>query len=75
MSSGERKAYSTRCDSEIWESARSAVQGMLRVDPGFTLSDLVEAAIAAEVERLQIEHNDGQPWPPATALRRGRRVS
>ena len=75
MTEPPRIPVSTRCREDVWEAARAAAQGMLRHDPTFSLTRLVEAGLAAESARLAAEFNDGEPWPPATGLRRGRRLS
>ena len=68
-----RRAISARCDPEVWDAARAAAQGMAEHDPAYTLSDLLERALAVEVRRLEVEHHGGTEWPPAHTLRRGRR--
>lgn len=73
--SGEREPLSTRCDSGVQQAARDTVAGMLAHDPSFSMTTLVEQALIAEVERLSIEHNGGQPWPRSAGLRRGRRTA
>lgn len=73
MTSRIRRPVSARCDPQIWDAARATVQGMTAVDPGYTLSDLLERALTTEVQRLQVEHHGGAEWPAARTLRRGRR--
>lgn len=73
MTGSGRRAVSARCDAEVWDAARATAQGMVQVDPDYTLSDLLEDALAAEVRRLEEAHHDGERWPPAHQLRRGRR--
>lgn len=72
--SAAREAFSTRCDPVVWNEGRAAVQGMLAHNPHYSMAQLVEDAIRREVARLEMEFNDGQPWEPAGALRRGRRI-
>lgn len=74
MSEARRVPVSTRCDPAVWEAARAAAAGMMRVDPGYSLSQLVEDALRREVARLSDEHHEGEPWPAPEALRRGRRI-
>lgn len=73
MTGTTRRPVSARCDPQVWDAARAAAQGMTEVDPGYTLSDLLERALTAEVRRLEIEHHGGAEWPAAHSLRRGRR--
>lgn len=73
MTTAGRRPVSARCDAEVWESARATAQGMAEVVPDYTLSDLIETALASEVRRLETAHHDGERWPPADSLRRGRR--
>lgn len=73
MTGSTRRPVSARCDPEVWEAARAAVQGMATFDPGYTMSDLLEDALTTEVRRLEVEHHGGVQWPPAYTLRRGRR--
>lgn len=70
-----RVPVSTRCDEAVWESARAAAQGMLAHDPTYSLAKLVEDALKQEVSRLAELHNEGDNWPQAAPLRRGRRLS
>lgn len=74
MSEAKRIPVSTRCDPEVWDAARAATAGMMRINPGYSLSQLVEDALRHEVIRLSTEHHGGEPWPAAEALRRGRRI-
>jgi hypothetical protein len=49
---------------------------MLSIDPTYTFADLLESALSREIQRLQDEFNDGEPWPTGNGeLRRGRRLS
>ncbi len=73
MTSSGRRPVSARCDADVWEAARATAKGMAAVDPDYTLSDLIEDALASEVRRLETTHHDGVRWPPADSLRRGRR--
>lgn len=70
-----RRPVSSRCDPEIWDAARAASQGMLAHDPNYSLSQLLEDALLAEVDRLSREHNEGRRWPLVDRVRPGRRVS
>lgn len=72
--SAARDPVSTRCDPVVWDEGRAAAKGMLAHNPQFSMAQLVEDAIRREVVRLAAEFNDGQPWAPAAALRRGRRI-
>ncbi|MDN5803886.1 MAG: hypothetical protein L0H26_04745 [Microlunatus sp.] len=72
--SAAREAVSTRCDPVVWNEGRAAAQGMLAHDPRYSMAQLVEDAIRREVSRLAEEFNDGRPWEPTGALRRGRRI-
>ncbi len=69
-----REPVSTRCDPVVWDEGRAAVQGMLAHDSHYSMAQLVEDAIRREVARLAEEFNGGEPWAPAGALRRGRRI-
>lgn len=69
-----RVPVSTRCDQQVWDRARAAVAGMLRHDPRYSLADLVEAALVAEIDRLEAEYNEGAAFGPAGPLPRGRRL-
>lgn len=74
---GVRVPVSMRCDEAVWNQARSAARDMLRVDPGYTLAQLVEDAIRHELDRLAREHRGGVPWPATgdvPPLRRGPRA-
>jgi len=49
---------------ELAESVRDAVAALgSHIDDPRSLSELLESALRREVERLQRERNDGQPFP------------
>lgn len=73
-SAAERK-FNAYVDPEIQERIRRAQFWTQTSDDGYrTLSDLVEAVLLAEAERLEREHNAGEPFReiPDGKLRSGR---
>lgn len=71
---GSRRPVSSRCDPAVWDAARAASQGMLAHDPTYSLSQLLEDALTAEIVRLEQEYNDGAAWPDVATVRPGRRT-
>lgn len=73
-----RKNTGLYLDQELIARARAAIHalGPTPHDPG-TLSGIVERLLAAEVERLERDHNHSRPFPVAGPLPRGqaRRVN
>lgn len=70
-----RDRFSTQVSAAVADRARATVAGMLAVDPDFSLAQLTEQALVAEIERLERDHHGGRPWPGVTrGLRPGRRV-
>lgn len=57
-------------DEDTLEAARDAVVALSSINYGYTLRQLAESALQAEVHRLRDEHNGGRPFPP----RGGRRL-
>lgn len=49
--------------SELAEEARNAVVFLTPVN-GLTLTEVVEAAVSQQLERLKAEHNNGEDFPP-----------
>ncbi|KNX35933.1 hypothetical protein [Luteipulveratus halotolerans] len=71
-----RERLATQITASTNQRIRAATVGMQRrVDPGYTLAQLVDEALRSYVTRLEKEHNDGQAWPQLERLRPGRRVS
>lgn len=61
--------------AEVLDRARAAAVGMQRMNPAYSLSQLVEEAVRAHVDRLERAHHEGRAWePPSAPLRRGRRI-
>lgn len=60
-------------DEEVLEGARDAVVALGRVYYGYTFRQFAADALRAELERLQAEHNGGNPFPDrgAQSLRKG----
>ena len=76
VGNGNRVSKTARCDEQVWNAARDAARSMLSIDPTYTFADLLESALSREIQRLQDEFNDGEPWPTGNGeLRRGRRLS
>ena len=48
--------------TDLLDQARDAVVALASTEQ-LTLAELVETAIRHELDRLQQEHNDGQPFP------------
>lgn len=73
-----RTVLTVRVDVEMVARARATALGVQQRDPRFSLADLVESALRAEVARLESEYNRGRPWPArlgADPLRRPRLAS
>ena len=66
------KAYlTTQVPADLRERVRAAVTGLRKVDPDYTLSQLVTDALTAHVSELERRHHSGVPWPYAPSdLRR-----
>lgn len=47
---------------------------MLAHDPTYSLSQLLEDALTAEIDRLQQIYNHGDAWPNVHTVRPGRRT-
>lgn len=64
-------------DSDVLEGARDAVVALSRVTYGYTFRQFVDDALKAELDRLQAEHNAGEPFPDrgAQPLRKGPTVA
>lgn len=52
--------YQDRDDSARMRAAMLHTQGL---EGHRSLSDFINRAVMAEVERLETKHNNGQPWP------------
>lgn len=63
----ERTPRSFHLSRQVLERARAAAYWLSRTRGGAagptTISELVEQALRQEVERLEAEHNDGEPFP------------
>lgn len=60
----ERTPRSFHLSRQVLERARAAAYWLSRENNApTTISELVEAAVRQEVERLEAEHNDGAPFP------------
>ncbi|MGA8114978.1 MAG: hypothetical protein WCA46_15030 [Actinocatenispora sp.] len=62
----ERTPRSFHLSRQVLERARAAAYWLSRTPDGAgptTISELVEQALRLEVERLEQEHNDGEPFP------------
>lgn len=64
-------------DDELIEGVRDAVVALSRVSYGYTFRQFATDALSAELDRLQDEHNAGQPFPDrgAQPLRKGPTVA
>lgn len=64
MTAGSKDRFSTQVSGETQARVRAAVRGVAsatRTD--YTLSQLVEEALAAYCDRLEAQYHDGHPWP------------
>ncbi|GIL29557.1 ParB family protein [Actinocatenispora comari] len=61
----ERTPRSFHLSRQVLERARAAAYWLSSTGGAgpTTISELVERAVRQEVERLEAEHNDGQPFP------------
>jgi hypothetical protein len=72
-----RAPFSTQIPRDLAERVRAAVRGVSQgTGTDYTLAQLTEDALHAQVARLEELYHEGQPWPPAPQpLRRGRRTT
>lgn len=71
----KRKARSIYLDEELLDRARAAVTALGSYQPEAgvrSLSDIFEPGGWAEVERLEREYNNGQPFTPVAKMPTGR---
>lgn len=54
-------------DAEDTARVRAAILHTMVTEGSRNLSQFVNAAVMAEVERLEARYNDGKPWPPVAS--------
>lgn len=72
---GKRKARTIYLEEELQDRARAAVTALSAYQPEAgvrSLSDIFEPAGWAEVQRLEREYNNGQPFAPVAKMPTGR---
>lgn len=67
----EDARFATQIPRALLDRVRAAVAGLQQSDREWSMSRFVTEALGRHVRHLEQEHNDGQPWPPVTSLRRG----
>ena len=68
-----RAPLAVNIDPQVRERARAAIAGLRGTEDSIDggMSGLVNAALAHELRRLEVEHNDGKPFPNVDRLHRG----
>lgn len=68
--------WAQRIDLAVAARVRATVLGLQKQDPGFTAGRFTEHALTAWCEKMEADHNGGQPWPvqPDRRLRPGARL-
>jgi hypothetical protein len=70
---GRTSKLTVTLPTELVERARDVVWHLSGPPEHLTVTGLVERGIRAEIERLELKHHDGDPFPPrAQPVRRGR---
>lgn len=70
-----RVKVSVYLDPNLRDAARAAYRATAHLEQDASWSDMVQKAIATEIERRQRTHNDGDPFPHGAAkLTPGRQV-
>lgn len=60
-----RRPATFHIDQDLTQQVKDAVIHLMGAPAYMTLSQLVEQALAAELERLSKAYNKGEPFPPA----------
>ena len=71
-----RQRFSTQVSKDVQTRVRATVRGMTSSDPDYSLAKFTEDALEAHCRKLEVRHNEKQPWPRSKRrLRTGPRTS